>query len=420
MTSEIEKLLKIIEGQLGWGDAAAWQSRDFEILNQLIFEKTKVSLSASTLRRVWGRVQYEHLPSGTTLDALSRFAGFENWRTFLKTNGLLNKTETITVRSKRTPQFGLYLKTLIGLFLIGLSYIFISYLINRRRHDINPGNYSFTSQRLAKGIPNSVIFSYNATASPTDSVYIQQSWDPRTKTLVDKDMHQFTSVYYEPGFYNAKLVVGGKIVKQHKLMIPTAGWLGLIENKPVPLYLKSSDFVSKNTLGLYFGSVWQKSAGMAFHPDIVKYYNVGNFKPVPLTGFSFSALVKNEYSEGSAACQFTQVSLITDVFPIIIPLSARGCVSELNMISINHIISGKTNNLSGFGVDFSDWVLVSCKNTGNKIQYFINNKLAYEAPMPAYKVNIVGMGFTFQGTGAVKNIKLLNNQKTIFSAFPAL
>src|ERR1700743_2674960 len=84
--SELKRLLTIIEQQLDWGDASTWQSKDFEILNQLIFEKTKISLSASTLRRLWGRVEYNHLPSGTTLDTLARFAGFENWRAFTKRN----------------------------------------------------------------------------------------------------------------------------------------------------------------------------------------------------------------------------------------------------------------------------------------------------------------------------------------------
>ena len=42
--SELKHLLNIIEQQLDWGGPSAWQTKDFEILNQLIFEKTKVFL----------------------------------------------------------------------------------------------------------------------------------------------------------------------------------------------------------------------------------------------------------------------------------------------------------------------------------------------------------------------------------------
>src|ERR1700733_7409198 len=79
-----EKLLEIIEQKLGWGESVAWQSRDFENLHKLILGETGVSLSTSTLRRIWGRVDYKHVPSATTLDTLAKFAGYENWRTFLK------------------------------------------------------------------------------------------------------------------------------------------------------------------------------------------------------------------------------------------------------------------------------------------------------------------------------------------------
>src|SRR5580693_6426201 len=82
--ADLKQLLLIIGQQLDWGDAATWQSKDFEILNELILEKTKVSLSASTLRRIWCRVEYNHMPSGTTLDTLAQFAGFDNWRAFTR------------------------------------------------------------------------------------------------------------------------------------------------------------------------------------------------------------------------------------------------------------------------------------------------------------------------------------------------
>ena len=86
MSPEIEKLLNLIEKKLDWGESLTWQNRDFENLNQLILDETGVSLSASTLRRIWGKVEYKHLPSTTTLDTLAKFAGFESWRLFLKQN----------------------------------------------------------------------------------------------------------------------------------------------------------------------------------------------------------------------------------------------------------------------------------------------------------------------------------------------
>jgi predicted DNA binding CopG/RHH family protein len=46
------------------------QHKDFEFLSDALFEKTKIRISVSTLKRVFGKIQYEGLPQQATLDAL--------------------------------------------------------------------------------------------------------------------------------------------------------------------------------------------------------------------------------------------------------------------------------------------------------------------------------------------------------------
>jgi hypothetical protein len=330
MSPEIEKLLGIIEEKLGWGESKTWQSRDFENLNQLILDETGVSLSASTLRRIWGKVEYKHLPSSTTMDTLAKFGGYENWRTFRKHNTQSNTKPDTTEKPIVQPTLkSKEWKKLVWLFVIvfalGLGTVF---WVKKSRPAIRAGEYSFSSRPVTRKIPNSVIFTYDASGSPTDSVYIQQSWDSRTKTLVDKKLHQHTAVYYEPGFYHAKLFVDTQIVKEHPLMIPTDGWLGLITNKMIPVYLDPKEFIFADSLQVSIDKVEKKNMLRDPMPPAVKYYNVGNFGPVSIHDFSFSVDIKNEYSEGAAACQFSSIFLYTDDVPIYIPISIPGCVSE--------------------------------------------------------------------------------------------
>ena len=420
MTTDLEKLLKQIEQKLDWGVSEAWQSRDFENLNQLILDETGVSLSASTLRRVWGRVEYKHLPSGTTLDTLAKFAGYESWRAFIKTatpaDGVVKTAPVITAGPplQKRRNWLVAASAAMVIILVGIAGVLA---FKKAPPLINNASYTFSVKPLTHTLPNSVIFTYDATSSPTDSVYIQQSWDPTTQSAVDKNAHQHTSVYYEPGFYQAKLVVGNQIVKQYDLIIPTDGWLGIIANKPVPVYLKNDEFLHATMLSLPVATIKQKNIPLQPATPVVKFSNVGNFDGVPCTGFSFSADIKNEYRDGSAACGLSAIFLVTNGNPIIIPLSVKGCSSELNLMSVDQMVSGKKADLSGFGVDLSTWVTVSCKSTMHSIQYYVNQKLAFECPQPQKPVQIVGVAFNFQGTGSVKNISLSGKDKLVFKAF---
>ena len=420
MPTDLERLLKIIEQKLDWGESGTWQSRDFDNLNQRIFDETGVSLSASTLRRVWGRVEYKHLPSGTTLDTLAKFGGYESWRVFTKTQ-TISVAPVSNVTEKVPPAFPVHktpwLKIAAASIIIVAASLTAIFAFKKAPVKAAATAYSFSVNRVSSEIPNSVIFTYDATAAIEDSIYIQQSWDPTTRTAVDKAMHKHSSIYYEPGFYHAKLVVGKNVVKEYPLLIPTGGWLGMISNKPVPIYLEPNEFVHKDSLQMPLAVITKNNIPQEPMLPQIKFYNVGNFTPVPLEDFAFTVDVKNEYKVGSGVCQRAAVALITDQSPIIIPLSALGCVSDLMLLNAGQMVLGKKADLSGFGVDFSNWAQVSCKSSNGNIQYYVNGKLAYEGPQPAKGVKIVGVGFMFQGTGAVKNIHLNSKGTSVFRAF---
>ncbi|MBK6478861.1 MAG: hypothetical protein IPF93_11315 [Saprospiraceae bacterium] len=62
------------------------------------------------------------------------------------------------------------------------------------------------------------------------------------KTLVDKNKHDHSAIYYYPGYFRAKLLIDSQVVKTHDVQIATDGWLCLIENGDRPLYFDRSDF----------------------------------------------------------------------------------------------------------------------------------------------------------------------------------
>ncbi|WP_420149035.1 hypothetical protein [Spirosoma sp.] len=417
---QLTRCRRLIEEKVGWGSGEEWATQDFEQLSERIAELTGVSLSVTTLKRVWGRVKYESAPTTTTLNTLVQFVGYANWQQFKNTPPTQYAPPEIAPESIATVPKSVRRPALrrwwlgIGLFvgLIGGSIFFLNYVNHR---PLSPDMFSFSSRYVARGIPNSVVFHYDATASPTDSVFIQQSWDPRRRQLVPKDGHEHTSIYYYPGYFRAKLVIGRQIVQEHNLMIPSDGWYVAIQQEPVPVYLKSEEAIRGGVLSVPVSLIQQQNIPMQPKPPTIQYRYVREFNGLQSDNFTLETRVKNDFKQGSSVCQRVNLMILCKNEYFAIPLSAKGCVGDLNLYLAGYFAESKTNDLSGFGADLSQWVDVRCEVRDKKAQVFVNGKKAYEGRIPSEAADIVGISYDFEGTGSVDFVRFTKpNGKVVF------
>lgn len=403
----IQKCLSRIEELLGRGKSEDWSTQDFETLSQRIMDKTHVQLSVITLKRIWGRIRYESKPTVTTLNTLAQFIGFENWGAF-KQHHIQQDAITAAplVETKRTKRRSKYyaLATVLGILLASSTLILYFSSFDLATPVIDPSKFQFTSKKIVDvGVPNSVIFNYDASAAKSgDSVFIQQSWDKRLSQQVDRLQQQHTSIYYYPGFFAAKLRINDQVVQEHKFLIKTNGWLPILEIKPVPLYLKSTDIVNEGSMQLPVEKI--KEVNIPLQPDTpwTGYYNVGDFGEALSNDLVFETEIKNEYSKGTAACQHTEIHLLFEGGALVMPLSIPGCISELTFGDM----SGKKLDLSPLGVNFSDWVNVKFHVQDTLVLVYINQKKAFELKASLKPVKLVGLVYRFKGTGSVNFVKI--------------
>jgi len=403
MNKEWTKLIDQIIEQVGWGSVSAWQGGDFRKLSQLIFEKTHVNISESTLRRLFGKSDYPHDPNETTLNTLAVFAGYTNWRDFRSQN--IQKTSEEFILTKRLI-FGVSAMVVL-LIALAIFYYFPG------KPTVASSGYDFTSKAVTRAIPNSVIFHYKAPAK-TAQLYIQQSWDNSTRAKVAPDGDTYTSVYYRPGFYQAKLIAGNRVVKEHPLIIPTAGWLGLIYVKPTPYYLKPIEFTRKDRYEVTSQPFTDR--GFKLDHDVLRaeLYNVGNFDPVPVADADFTAMVRTDSTSRGNVWKRAHVFLVTNGIPVSLNICDKGSVSTLSFFNGKTLVSGKTTDLSGFGVIPGSWVKTEIRSASGKLQYLVNDKIAYETSQPTKPLKIVGIAFGFDNGGAAKSILLQNHDKVAF------
>lgn len=414
----LSSCLKKIETQLNWGESIDWTNRDFELLSEQIAEKTGVTLSIVTLKRIWGRIRYDNKPTQTTLNALARFIGYEEWRSFKQAYiglaGRIGIDPMLQARAKQMHNTGeksnRYFPAMgIGVLLfMGLLFYFVLYK-QIAAANLNPEYYDFSSKTtVTDGLPNSVVFDYDAKrAKATDTVRIQQSWDKKLSQVVSRTGNRHTSIYYYPGFFQAKLTVNGQIMAEHTIAIKTHGWLPMIERANVPVYLTEADAKQHNQFGLPLAVLEKNHIPMQPETPWVSYCQVKEFDSTLLTNnFILETKIRNEYKEGSAACQNAVIQVLCENGALVIPLSNKGCVSDLNLYLINKQVSGKTNDLSFLGTDMSDWIVLKCRVVNKVMNLYINNVLVYQTRFAANASKIEGLRYRFQGTGSIAYVKL--------------
>lgn len=85
----LAKLRELIEGVI---ERKMKTPKDFEHLSECIFEQFHEKISPTTLKRLWGYLSESTTPRKSTLDILSKFVGYDNWKDFCKKNPIEKRT----------------------------------------------------------------------------------------------------------------------------------------------------------------------------------------------------------------------------------------------------------------------------------------------------------------------------------------
>jgi hypothetical protein len=442
LNSHIEECLRLIETKWQRGRREEWSSYDFEKLNTAIFDSTGVSLSVSTLKRLFGKVSYPNLPSVHTLNTLARFTGFVDWNDFRQRNPLpappaeraaavpsnapnSNYGEFAAIKThpgNATPTLdpkmdspGRPLTRWWPLLLLPLAVLLYS-LLNTRKVNLlrDPTQYSFTANKIiSEGVPNSVVFHYKTPVNTTDSVFIVQTWDMRRRIAVPPTGTDFSAIYYYPGYFKAKLIVDTQIVRTHDLMITSDGWLALAEGDPIPIYFKKEEVTRKE--GMEVDSATLARYHLSLQPTApkVRLFYMKDLGDLSDADFTFETTLRTGPPQGAGVCQNVQILIQCKDDVFIIPLAARPCIGDLNLYAAGATASSRNADLSGFGCDLTQWTTLRVTSSLRQLTFLVNGKPAYSIRFPNDPTNIVGVQYRFSGTCAVKNARFTTANRTI-------
>ncbi|MGM5471344.1 hypothetical protein ACS386_13785 [Flavobacteriaceae bacterium LMO-SS05] len=393
----INACLAIIEKKLGWGASTQWHHDVFVELSALIQAETKTLLSTTTLKRVWGKIHYPNAPSISTLNSLSQFAGYTNWRDFKTKTSAKQPT---WIERKIHPNLGIIVPSAAILAVIFIS-LFSMIRINKDLSTADLAKIKFTCHPVTTDIPNSVVFDFDLNETKSDSIYIQQFWDITKTIKINAQQKQATGIYYYPGYFRAKLLVDGTIIKEHDLFIKSNGWLATIDYQPIPKYIKQLE-----TLRLPSNIIHDIASSE--QPLTSTFHYIDDFKALSGDNFKLQTTIKNVYNDKWAVCQNATIIIVGTKSAHMIPFAISGCASNMGMMMSDVYLSGKEHDLSALSVDLSKLTALKIEVINKRISVFAENKKLFSSTYHASIGQIVGLRYRFLGAGEVRQIRLSN------------
>ena len=408
-----------IEAHLEWGPSSAWTTQDFEELSFQIQEKTSQVISATTLKRIWGRVAYDSSPSRHSLDTLAAFLGHDNWRRFTQSvtadsssnDSVTQPAAAVTVKPRRAVSLVAVSMLLLGgaivLWLGGKS------LPQPSEPDGVADNIRFISRPLASDLPNTVIFEYDVRNVPADSFFIQQSWDSRRRTRISSDNNVLASTYFYPGFYNAKLIANDEVIQELPVHVKTDDWAALLVEYPEPIYLPEESLLQNGTLTV--SNAWLDEAGYSLDSEDYRlgYYYVQDFGPLHTDNFKMEAVIRHIKPAVQRPCRGAQFMIRAENGMINFPLDVAGCAGVMHVMAGEVHHDGEKYDLSALGADYSSWQQISLDVKDKKIRFQVGTNAPYTLEFTDDMGKLVGLWFHFAGQGMIDEVTLSDGQDRI-------
>ncbi|MEM9671655.1 MAG: hypothetical protein ACFB15_23210 [Cyclobacteriaceae bacterium] len=407
-------LIEQIERRLKWGESAQWSNKDFQELSERIFSTTHKQLSVTTLKRLWGRAESTTQPSVATLDILSEFAGYKNWRHFRQSHEP-DLPQHNTVPSRWARRSKRRIVGLIGLIVLSSS---IWYVIDHSATKTSSppsstllDSIEFSFQKVATGYPNTVIFRYDVGDIPYDTLCIQQSWDTNKRIFLSESQGLVTTTYYYPGYFLTKLLVNSQIIQEKELYIPTQGWQGiLLESADDFTYLKPNQIQTDSTLTVATEVLQQADQ----NPKSILYLaNLSDNPQISSTNFSLETEFRLAQPTEGSICQNVRLTITGTKEVLGFHFSIPGCVGDLIFMLNKEMISGKDHDLSAFGLDLKMWTNCKVDVKDNLMVVSLNNQEVFRHQLASNIGSIGGVQWTFEGLGEIRQLRLQDDVESL-------
>jgi hypothetical protein len=383
--------------------------RDLEMLSSNIEEKTGVSISLSTLKRLW-RDNFKQSPQLATLNALSAILDHKDWRSFKQANA--------QVAPRGNKKLVLVAAAVVSFIVIGLL---VSYSIRPRTKtgralQINGPVRFEASKTVSSGIPNTVIFKYDVSNVVADYFYIQQSWNDDHRMAIAANGNTITSIYYESGFHRARLIANDSVLAMQPVHILSKGWESHIysnDSDPELIDLQNEKFIVDGKFHLDSAVLVKRNLDYAkrFHTRITN----SQVFDVHSDNFTFTTRMKAD-PVSPQLCGWMDLFIVTDVQTFGVSWTEKGCEKYASYKLGEIEKKGEDNDLSALGSDIYSWQELEIQVRNRNATILLNGNAVFTEVYKQDFGKIVALIYIFDGTGSIDYARLMNRDGEIVFA----
>jgi hypothetical protein len=124
--------------------------------------------------------------------------------------------------------------------------------------------------------------------------------------------------------------------------------------------------------------------------------------------------VRNSATVEQSLCRKIKISLLCTESAIIIPLSDKGCIADLELLTGDEWIDGTNHDLSGFGCNFNNFQHLAVTVQNYHLKISLNGKQVMDVNQPGPIGSVIGIRYEFEGPGEVKDVKLSSKDKVVY------
>ncbi len=400
---EYIKLIKKNIEEKFFPDIGPLRVRDLEYLIEVIKEKSGITLSLSTLKRLW-KEDFSQTPQPSTLKALVSTLGYKTWQDFMQKD-----SNSASRKSVQQPNTKHYVWLLLLIAITGVIWTVSSNkFLQKRKDPVVKGDIQFSADKTKSiGVPNTVIFKYDLSNVQADSFFIQQSWNQDHKEQIDPSNHILSSIYYTPSFHQAKLLANDSIIAKQNVHILSQGWMPYVKynmRDRIPIYLGKENMVLNGKLSITEADL--EEAGVNLENEFkLRYCNIRDFDQIDDSNFSIKTKLKCD-SVQALICPYMELMLVFEEDIFWIELTKKGCESNISYKIGEMYFSGKENDLSEFGCDIYKWQELELRVENKFAKLSLNGNSVIDLAYSQEFGKLMGLIYTFAGAGSVDFVQL--------------